>query len=214
MNIGAYAVLSPVCSLFHIFCYSGEQPIAFPASHRFANPLLTTKFEGIRCFYGPRRVLIRSRLHHTIYGYGCIINQPQLDSLSTTSFVATSMLPFTMTRWTSHLLLLLCLSLFLGLASAQSSTPPLPSYTLSAGSTTVTSTSVSNQRTTTFTTVVPTTYNISLSASPTSSAPAATSSAPAPIVLNTVLDPGFGVLGAVLILSGLPSAFLGHKNRW
>ncbi|KZS93098.1 hypothetical protein SISNIDRAFT_486029 [Sistotremastrum niveocremeum HHB9708] len=33
-------------------------------------------------------------------------------------------------------------------------------------------------------------------------------------VLDTVLDPGFGVLGAILILTGLPSAFLGHKNRW
>ncbi|KAF8523049.1 hypothetical protein BU17DRAFT_44118 [Hysterangium stoloniferum] len=32
--------------------------------------------------------------------------------------------------------------------------------------------------------------------------------------LDTKVDPAFGVLGALLILTGLPSAFLGHKNRW
>ncbi|KAJ3524275.1 hypothetical protein NMY22_g11072 [Coprinellus aureogranulatus] len=37
---------------------------------------------------------------------------------------------------------------------------------------------------------------------------------PEPIVLDTRVDPAFGVLGVILILTGLPSAFWGHKNRW
>ncbi|PWZ02875.1 hypothetical protein BCV70DRAFT_7645 [Testicularia cyperi] len=32
--------------------------------------------------------------------------------------------------------------------------------------------------------------------------------------LKTVIDPAFGVLGAILILTGLPMAFYGHRNRW
>jgi len=102
----------------------------------------------------------------------------------------------------------LALLLLFGLAvlvSAQSSTPT-PSYSLSAGSITVTSTTTSNRQTVTFTTVLPTTYSVLVTPTPTPS--------PAPIVLDTVIDPGFGVLGAILILSGIPSAFLGHKNRW
>ncbi|KAG6334494.1 hypothetical protein ID866_4589, partial [Astraeus odoratus] len=35
-----------------------------------------------------------------------------------------------------------------------------------------------------------------------------------PIALDTRITPAFGVLGAILILTGLPSAFWGHKNRW
>jgi hypothetical protein len=31
---------------------------------------------------------------------------------------------------------------------------------------------------------------------------------------DTVVDPAFAVLGVILILTGLPSAFWGHKNRW
>ncbi|KAJ1310942.1 hypothetical protein OPQ81_009454 [Rhizoctonia solani] len=49
-------------------------------------------------------------------------------------------------------------------------------------------------------------------ASATSAAASATST-PFPH-LNTRVDPTFGVLGALLILTGLPTAFWGHKNRW
>ncbi|CCO27240.1 hypothetical protein RSOLAG1IB_02941 [Rhizoctonia solani AG-1 IB] len=52
----------------------------------------------------------------------------------------------------------------------------------------------------------------STSASTTSAAASATST-PFPH-LNTHVDPTFGVLGALLILTGLPTAFWGHKNRW
>ncbi|KZV92487.1 hypothetical protein EXIGLDRAFT_768929 [Exidia glandulosa HHB12029] len=61
--------------------------------------------------------------------------------------------------------------------------------------------------TTTVTTTVPVTFAVS-----------ATVAAPTPtqtqVLLDTHLDPAFGVLGAILILTGLPTAFLGHKNRW
>ncbi|KAL0951340.1 hypothetical protein HGRIS_008044 [Hohenbuehelia grisea] len=68
-------------------------------------------------------------------------------------------------------------------------------------------------------TAVPTTFNVTITPTATSSAPANSTSAeasatPTPIVLETKVDPGFGVLGALLILTGLPSAFWGHKNRW
>ncbi|KAH7344494.1 hypothetical protein B0J17DRAFT_623865 [Rhizoctonia solani] len=49
-------------------------------------------------------------------------------------------------------------------------------------------------------------------ASATSAAASATST-PFPH-LDTRVDPTFGVLGALLILTGLPTAFWGHKNRW
>ncbi|KAF8761766.1 hypothetical protein RHS01_00466 [Rhizoctonia solani] len=52
----------------------------------------------------------------------------------------------------------------------------------------------------------------STSASTTSAAASATST-PFPH-LDTRVDPTFGVLGALLILTGLPTAFWGHKNRW
>jgi hypothetical protein len=34
------------------------------------------------------------------------------------------------------------------------------------------------------------------------------------IPFNIRLDPAYGVLGALLILSGIPVAVLGGKNRW
>jgi hypothetical protein len=43
--------------------------------------------------------------------------------------------------------------------------------------------------------------------------PSASASAVPNNVLATKLDPAFGVLGAVLIITGVPSAFFGHKNR-
>lgn len=101
--------------------------------------------------------------------------------------------------------------------SAQSS----PSVSLSAttSSVTITTTSRNGDQNTVLTTVVPTTFNVTYTPSRTASSASATSSSSAsasatPIVLETKLDPAFGVLGAILILTGLPSAFWGHKNRW
>ncbi|KAF8213159.1 hypothetical protein K438DRAFT_1915348 [Mycena galopus ATCC 62051] len=74
--------------------------------------------------------------------------------------------------------------------------------------------------------ILPTTFNASITITPTptsasasstspSSSPSASASVlPDPYVLSTRLDPAFGVLGAVLIITGIPSAFFGHKNRW
>ncbi|KAH9947927.1 hypothetical protein B0H21DRAFT_297027 [Amylocystis lapponica] len=104
-------------------------------------------------------------------------------------------------------------------APSSSSATPSPSTTLSltTGSYVITSVEQSGGRNITLSAVVPTTYNVTVTLSPTASAPtnttSATPSAP-PIVLDTVIDPAFGVLGALLILTGIPSAFLGHKNRW
>ncbi|KAH9022919.1 hypothetical protein EDB85DRAFT_2134636 [Lactarius pseudohatsudake] len=59
------------------------------------------------------------------------------------------------------------------------------------------------------------TLTIATTPTSTTNASASTSSPSAsPTVLATKIDPAFGVLGTVLILTGLPSAFLGHKNRW
>ncbi|KAH9837044.1 uncharacterized protein C8Q71DRAFT_796479 [Rhodofomes roseus] len=68
----------------------------------------------------------------------------------------------------------------------------------------------------TFNVTVTPTSTASASASSNSSAAAAAASASAEALrtLDTQIDPAFGVLGALLILTGLPSAFLGHKNRW
>jgi hypothetical protein len=32
--------------------------------------------------------------------------------------------------------------------------------------------------------------------------------------LHTIIDPAFGILGALLIISGLVLAFIGHRSRW
>lgn len=97
------------------------------------------------------------------------------------------------------------------------------SLSLTTGSTTITTTTRSGNNNVPLTTVVPTTFNVTFSPSPTSSEPSSTSSVAASTTtsappdytqLDTHLDAGFGVLGAILILTGLPSAFLGHKNRW
>ncbi|KAI0320363.1 hypothetical protein OF83DRAFT_1053207 [Amylostereum chailletii] len=124
-------------------------------------------------------------------------------------------------------------------AAAQSSAPvsstasPSPSALSSAATVTViqTSTNVpitfstrSGNQNIPLTTSVQTALNLTSTLTPTStsaasispsaSASASASATPAPITLDTTLDPAFGVLGALLILTGLPSAFLGHKNRW
>ncbi|KAF9270137.1 hypothetical protein L218DRAFT_888504 [Marasmius fiardii PR-910] len=113
------------------------------------------------------------------------------------------------------------LSLFsfvLGQSTANNQTLSSPSVTtsLSTGSATITTSTTQNGRVSQFTTVVPTTVNVTLTSTPTptSSGSPSASSTPEPIVLDTRLDPAFGVLGAILIITGLPSAFWGHKNRW
>ena len=103
-------------------------------------------------------------------------------------------------------------------SSSSSSSPTPPSVSLSISTTTSISNVVSGSRTLQTPTVFPVTYTYPLSSSSSgtstpTSLPAETSS-PAQIRLDTKLDPGFGVLGALLILTGFPSAFLGHKNRW
>ncbi|EJD32851.1 hypothetical protein AURDEDRAFT_178049 [Auricularia subglabra TFB-10046 SS5] len=56
--------------------------------------------------------------------------------------------------------------------------------------------------TTTTTTTVPVTFSVTPTPSPT----------PKPVLLDTRADPAFGVLGALLILTCIPTAFLVHKN--
>ncbi|KAI0348391.1 hypothetical protein BDW22DRAFT_1320508 [Trametopsis cervina] len=108
-------------------------------------------------------------------------------------------------------------------STSSASTPsqtPSASLSLTTGSATVQTTISSGGRAIQVSTVVPFVFNVTVtpSATPsssTSAAPSATSSAPPdPRRLDTKLDAGFGVLGAILILTGIPSAFLGHKNRW
>lgn len=74
------------------------------------------------------------------------------------------------------------------------------------------------------TTVIPVAANAtSTTASSTAAAPTTTATATASALdkspnnalpLHTIIDPAFGVLGAILILTGLPMAFYGHRNRW
>ncbi|KAG6862408.1 hypothetical protein C0995_011848 [Termitomyces sp. Mi166 len=101
-------------------------------------------------------------------------------------------------------------------SSPSSSPSPSPSLSLSLSTANVTTTL------STRTTVVPTTFNVTRTVSSTSSSAASSSPSasptptptPTPIILDTKLDPAFGILGALLIITGLPSAFWGHKNRW
>lgn len=126
--------------------------------------------------------------------------------------------------------LLLCSSLFFQVAAqstnqttASSGTPsPTTSVVnvttfLTTSSYTLTSVSHSGNIATTITTVLPTVYNATSTIHANSSTPTSSASAsptPTPIVLATRITPAFGVLGAILIITGLPSAFWGHKNRW
>ncbi|KAF5375150.1 hypothetical protein D9758_000386 [Tetrapyrgos nigripes] len=110
------------------------------------------------------------------------------------------------------------LTLFFSNVVAQSNSTSL---SLTTSSTTITTSTTSNNRVTQFTTVVATTFNVTVTPTPTSTASsdsssstASASATPEPITLDTRLDPAFGVLGVILILTGLPSAFWGHKNRW
>ncbi|KAF7320086.1 DUF4203 domain-containing protein [Mycena kentingensis (nom. inval.)] len=104
----------------------------------------------------------------------------------------------------------------LGAVAAQSTSQPSPSVSLSLSTSSFTS--VSRSGSVSVSTILPTVVNVTImptSASAASSASASASASAGPnIVLATKLDPAFGVLGAILILTGVPSAFFGHKNRW
>lgn len=103
--------------------------------------------------------------------------------------------------------------------TAASLTPYVSATTTSA---TITTTLRSGNSLIPVTTVVPVVLNVTITPTPTSTSTSSaaashTTSAtptPDPRHLDTKLDPAFGVLGALLILTGIPSAFLGHKNRW
>ncbi|KAG2159744.1 uncharacterized protein EDB93DRAFT_1260096 [Suillus bovinus] len=125
--------------------------------------------------------------------------------------------------------LLLCSSLFFQVLAQStnqttaSSGTPSPTVAanvtafLTTSSYTLTSVSHSGNIATTITTVLPTVYNATATIHANSSTPTSSASAsptPTPIVLATRITPAFGVLGAILIITGLPSAFWGHKNRW
>ncbi|KAI6162098.1 hypothetical protein EDD17DRAFT_1819192 [Pisolithus thermaeus] len=97
--------------------------------------------------------------------------------------------------------------------TATTTTTPAITFFPVTTSVTLTSLSQSGSQNVTIATVVPTAYNVtSTFASPT--ATSSTTPTATPIVLDTKITPAFGVLGAVLVLTGLPSAFWGHKNRW
>ncbi|KAI6119797.1 hypothetical protein EV401DRAFT_2057014 [Pisolithus croceorrhizus] len=108
--------------------------------------------------------------------------------------------------------LLLSSSLF-PRVSAQSTSIPTTASGQAASTSSLSSNPKSGSQNVTIATVVPTAYNVtSTFASPT--ATSSTTPTATPIVLDTKITPAFGVLGAVLVLTGLPSAFWGHKNRW
>ena len=136
--------------------------------------------------------------------------------------------PWLALMFSSAVLPFLLVASFVVSVSAQSSSSSVPTTTAVSPNVTViretssftaTTLSSSGTQTLALVTVLPTVYNVTLTiaTTPTSSinasAPTSSSSASA-TVLATKIDPAFGVLGTVLILTGLPSAFLGHKNRW
>ncbi|KAJ7293471.1 hypothetical protein C8J57DRAFT_1429272 [Mycena rebaudengoi] len=91
---------------------------------------------------------------------------------------------------------------------------------LSLSRTTSLTTSVTRSGSRTFSTVLTSVFDVTVTIShapsSTSSSPSASPSPSGPpsTILDTKLDPAFGVLGAILIITGVPSAFFGHKNRW
>jgi hypothetical protein len=60
------------------------------------------------------------------------------------------------------------------------------------------------------TTTLATVFNVTVTQQPL----ATSTPTPSPIVLDTKLDPAFAVIGTLLVITGIPSAFWGHKNRW
>ncbi|CCL98299.1 uncharacterized protein FIBRA_00293 [Fibroporia radiculosa] len=141
-------------------------------------------------------------------------------------------------RWFSALwpclLVVVCLSSAASAASPTSTSPtsssttanstvtPAPtSYSLATSYVTIATTILSNNQNISVSTVLPVVYNATVTSNTTANASQTTngttasgSATPTPIVLDTTIDPAFGVLGALLILTGLPCVFLGHKNRW
>ena len=123
--------------------------------------------------------------------------------------------------------LLLLVSLVLS-SSAQSTSSAASLSTVSANVTIIAETSSitstaftgSGTQTLAVVTAFPTVVNVTITIAPTPTsssslgASATASSTASATILATKIDPAFGVLGSVLILTGLPSAFLGHKNRW
>ncbi|KAI0257446.1 hypothetical protein BJV78DRAFT_1272441 [Lactifluus subvellereus] len=117
--------------------------------------------------------------------------------------------------------LLLFASLILS-TSVQAQSPAASTSTISANVTVIketssfTTTTIASSGTQVLplVTVLPTVLNVTLTIAPAPTSSANASSTASATVLATKIDPAFGVLGAVLILTGLPSAFLGHKNRW
>ncbi|KAI0094952.1 hypothetical protein BDY19DRAFT_988740 [Irpex rosettiformis] len=100
--------------------------------------------------------------------------------------------------------------------SSTASLTPSVSLSLTTATQTIQTTISSGRSSFPVSTVIPVVFNVTVTPTASSSAaPLASSSAPPdPRRLDTRIDPGFGVLGAILILTGIPSAFLGHKNRW
>ncbi|KAJ7225627.1 hypothetical protein GGX14DRAFT_350238 [Mycena pura] len=121
--------------------------------------------------------------------------------------------------WSPRLTALASALALFGVVLGQSSSQPTASVSLSVSTSSFTT--VSRSGSASVSTVLPTLVNISVPIAPTStsstsaSASASVSASAVPdTVLATKLDPAFGVLGALLILTGVPSAFFGHKNRW
>ncbi|KAI0307912.1 hypothetical protein B0F90DRAFT_1678336 [Multifurca ochricompacta] len=121
--------------------------------------------------------------------------------------------------------LLVLASLILSVSAQSNPSPPSTSTILAnvtvieeTSSFTTTSAARSGTQTLSLVAVLPTVVNVTLTIAPTPTssinASASASSTSSPTILATKIDPAFGVLGSVLILTGLPSAFLGHKNRW
>lgn len=72
-------------------------------------------------------------------------------------------------------------------------------------------------------TAIPVSANATSTIAASTAAPSATGNATASALdkptntslpLRTIIDPAFGVLGAILIVTGLPMGFYGHRNRW
>ncbi|KAF8349786.1 hypothetical protein F5887DRAFT_942389 [Amanita rubescens] len=97
-------------------------------------------------------------------------------------------------------------------------TTPPATLSLTTSLETLTLATHSGNQTIQLVTVIPIVFNVSItsttSATPTASSTAPATPTPAPIILDTKIDPAFAVLGVLLILTGIPSAFWGHKNRW
>ncbi|KAF7985291.1 hypothetical protein HWV62_6449 [Athelia sp. TMB] len=126
--------------------------------------------------------------------------------------------------WKTFLLLLCTAPFSVSAQSGNATSATAPSLSLSTAvfnsTSSYASTIVSRSagRSVSITTELPTLISVTsiytATISPTASATPSATPSPAPIRLDTKVDGAFGALGALLILTGLPSAFWGHKNRW